>query len=467
MERAKWLDGLRGVAAAIVAVDNLIRGDIAYPFRSYWTFPPAKNHSWLQLPPFRILFSANAMAALFFVLSGYAIALNLLRARNNQHHLRRQHLRQPSSTEDQGFFARLSTAAARRVMRVFLPVLVVAVVSQFLYFVNLYRWQFDAAVTTERGIAPWTAPWQHIYYLFSYLTDLINPLSSLEKNLNTRGLNAQLWTIPAALRGSGVVYLLIVATAAWRARPRLVVLAVMAVFFLAIGMWDIFSFIAGLGLAESKVAEEAGGLDADHEKNPSILPSSSPSSSTPNSPGPKYIKPLRVVNLFIFLVGFYLLCLSDDHFIPDGYRFLLPFQPSTWPTERSAGSIAQYSWKSIGAVLTVFSISKSPALQSILSNSGALQYLGKISFSLYLVHQSVIQLLREPIKRHIWRTLADYQYPGGDLADRLPFPWAVTWIGTFLVLGPIVLYIADEFARYVEAKCMTATKELERWLSRK
>ncbi|CRG87833.1 hypothetical protein PISL3812_04854 [Talaromyces islandicus] len=468
MERAKWLDGLRGIAAVIVALDNLIMGDVAYPFHSYWTHPPTKNLHWLQLPPFRILFSANAMAALFFVLSGYAIALNLLRARNNQHHLRRQHSRQPSTTEEQGFFARLSTAAARRVLRLFLPVLVVAVVSQLLYFVNLYSWKFDAAVTTARGIAPWTAPWQHVCYLFGYLADIINPLYSLEKNLDTRGLNAQLWTIPATLRGSGLVYLLLVATAAWRPRPRLVVLAALSVFFLFIGMWDIFTFVAGLGLAEFKVAEEAGGLDVDIEKNSPILPSSSPSSSpAPSSPSQKYIQPFRLMNLFIFLIGFYLLCLPDDHFIPYGYRFLLPFQPSTWPTAYSAGSVAQFSWKSIGAVLTVFSISNSPALQYILSNSGILQYLGKISFSLYLVHQSVYQLLREPIKRHIWRTLADYQYPGGHLADRLPFAWAVTWIGTFLVLGPIAVYVADEFARYVEVKCTTATKELEKWLSRK
>jgi peptidoglycan/LPS O-acetylase OafA/YrhL len=473
MERAKWLDGLRGVAAAIVAFDHLIVGDVVHPFHSYWAYPPAKNQYWLQLPPFRILFSVNAMATLFFVLSGYAIALNLLRARNNNQ--RRHHQRQPSTTEEQGFFARLSTAAARRVLRLFLPVLIVAVVSHFLYFVNLYHWPFDAAVTTERGIAPWTAPWRHICYLFSYLADVINPLSSLEENLDTRGLNAQLWAIPATLRGSGLVYLLIVATAAWRARPRLVVLAVLSVFFLAIGMWDAFAFIAGLSLAEIKVVEEAGGFDVDNEKSPSLLPSSSPSSSpslpsshtTPNILSQKIVQPLRVINLFFFVAGFYLLCLPDDHFIPDGYRFLIPFQPPSWSATGESGFVAQYSWKSIGAVLTVFSISNSPALQYILSSSGVLQHLGKISFSLYLVHQSVYQLLRDPIKRHIWKTLADFQYPGGYLAERLPFAWAVTWIGTVLLLAPIVLYIADEFARYVETKCVTATKELERWLSRK
>ncbi|KAH8701614.1 hypothetical protein BGW36DRAFT_371189 [Talaromyces proteolyticus] len=286
--------------------------------------------------------------------------------------------------------------------------------------------------------------------------------------------------MPAILRGSFIVYLLIVATAAWRSRPRLIALAVLSIYFLWLGMWDVFAFIAGLWLAENQISEESD-MAEDGEKGESLLPSSSPapSSSSPtrylswSSPSTtmlirkKLILPFRVMNILFFLLGFYLLCLPDDPFIPYGFRFLLRFQPAGWTTSAKSLSIPQFCWKSVGAVLTVYSLSNSPALQHVLGKYGILQYLGKISFSLYLVHQSVYQLFREPLKRHIWRSIAWYQYPGGDLADREPLAYAVTWIVEFMLLGPLVVFVADEFARYIEPKCLAATKEIEKWLTRK
>ncbi|KAJ5157777.1 uncharacterized protein N7482_008877 [Penicillium canariense] len=100
MERTKWLEGLRGIAAAIVAADPFFMSDVWHPFVSFWTDPPEGNRRLVQLPPIWILFSAQGMVTLFMVISG------------------------PQ------FLARASFAIVRRLLRIYLPVLVTASLAQ-------------------------------------------------------------------------------------------------------------------------------------------------------------------------------------------------------------------------------------------------------------------------------------------------------------------------------------------------
>jgi len=68
------------------------------------------------------------------------------------------------------------------------------------------------------------------------------------------------------------------------------------------------------------------------------------------------------------------------------------------------------------------------------------------------------------LKNWIWKDLTGYAYPGDQLADREPFARTVMWIGLTMILAPAMVFLADEFVRYVETPCMAATKEIEKWL---
>lgn len=491
MDRMKYLDSLKGIAAVIVAFDRLFLNDLNLAFRSYWAEPAKKNHVWLQLPPFRIVFAAHAMVTLFFVISGYAISINLLRLRQRGQH-------------QADFIGQVASSATRRVFRLFLPVALIACVSQFLFWVNLYSFtsveikQFAA----EHKIRPWSAPGGHVAFVFRYLTDIINPFGSLQYKDVNHGLNEQFWTMPVVFRGSCLVYFLTVVMTPWRAQRRLIVLGALAGYLLWYGMWDVATFVAGLWLAEIKVNQEAeqGYTHLHHQHHPdleedsdeeningtlypglswpsttsslsSTLSSLSTWSGTFHADSKKtrqILTSVSITNLVLFALGIHLLCLpsgsttGNDGHLTTGYRILLILQPSTWKT----WDVVHHSWKSIGSVLVIYSINNSPRwlFQRPLETSRTLQYLGRISFPLYLIQQIVYSLWREPIKNWIWKDLTGYAYPGGQLADREPFACVVMWMGATMILGPVLVYLAEEVGRYIEGASVVVAREVERWL---
>ncbi|PCH03049.1 Acyltransferase 3 [Penicillium occitanis (nom. inval.)] len=489
MDRTKYLDSLRGIAAVIVAFDRLFLNDLNLAFRSYWAEPASKNRVWLQLPPFRIIFAAHAMVTLFFVISGYAVSINLLRLRERRHQA--------------DFLGQVASAATRRVFRLFVPVVVIACVSQVLFWMNFYSWTSVEIkhFVAENKIRPWSAPGGHIAFLFGYLTNIINPFGALRYKDVNHGLNEQFWTIPVEFRGSCLVYFLVVVMAPWRVQRRLIVLGAIAVYFLLYGMWDVATFVAGLWLAEMKVNQEAEqGHTHNHPHHPdfeedsdeenvngtlhppfswsttsslsSTLSSLSTWSSSFRADSKKtrqIMTPVSITNIILFALGIHLMCLpsgstggKNDGHLTTGYRLLLILQPPTWKT----WDIVHHSWKAIGSVLLIYSINNSPRwlFQRPLEASRTLQYLGRISFPLYLVQQIVYSLWREPIKNWIWKDLTGYTYPGGQLADREPFACVVMWIGATMILGPALVYLSEEVGLYVEKAGVFVAREVERWL---
>lgn len=77
-----WLNDVRGVAALIVAFVHFIADEVEVGFRGYFSEPAEDNRYFFQLPPFRIVFADQAMVALFFIVSGYSVAIKPLRLRD-------------------------------------------------------------------------------------------------------------------------------------------------------------------------------------------------------------------------------------------------------------------------------------------------------------------------------------------------------------------------------------------------
>lgn len=455
MERTTWLDGLRGIAAAIVAFDHFFMSEVWHPFVSFWTDPPEGNRHLVQLPPIRILFSAHGMVTLFMVISGYAISISLLKDQN--------------STQ---FLPKVSSAIVRRLFRIYLPVLVTASLAQVLFFFDLFHWQFDEGLLNDLP-KPWTAPLAHVKWLLNFMADSMNVIA-----FEYRGsLNGQLWTMPLEFRGSNVVYLLIIGLSAWRVSSRLYILPVIASFYLWYGNWDIFGFIWGLWLAQKAMAGSSasnGSLNTEFEmaefedSHNRLL--TLPSWGSLGSCGDKcrysglklrkFTILSRIGIALIFVAGFYLLCLGNDGHLPPGYQFLSVLQPARW---KDNWDIYHFCWKSIGSAMLVYGIGEFPCLQRPL-NTRLVQYLGKISFALYLLHETIYQLWRDPLLHLIYSMLAGKQYGSSGealAADTVSFHLA--WWTTGILLGGVAVLAAHYYTIYVDNRCVELAKRVDRW----
>jgi peptidoglycan/LPS O-acetylase OafA/YrhL len=431
MDRTTWLDGLRGIAAAIVATDHYFMGGVLdYAFNSFWADPPEQNRRLIQLPPIRLLFAAHAMVPLFLVISGYAISINLLRLRN-------------SNSAD--FVRRLSSAVTRRVFRIYLPVFVITALSQFLYFCNIYQWTFGDEVVWGRK--PWTAPWLHVTFVFRYMLDIMN-IINFQGN---PGFNGQLWTMPLEFRGSCVVYLAVLGLAFWRPQLRRLALVALTAYWFYFGLWDIFAFLTGLYLAEMRL------LSGVHTED-----------SEPKLPYYSWTPSIRSIDFpavctaFCFVFGVYLLCLGDDGQLPPGYQFLRLVESSRWEND---WAVLSKCWKTVGSVLVVYAIGQSPRLQRPL-NSAPMQYLGRISFSLYLVHQSLYHLVRDPVRNFLWYIATREAYPGTEAASEYTVPFAFAWLVGFVIMSALNVYVADLYTRFVDERCVQIAKKIDRWITR-
>jgi len=108
-----------------------------------------------------------------------------------------------------------------------------------------------------------------------------------------------------------------------------------------------------------------------------------------------------------------------------------------------------------GVTITV-AISQLPLLKSIFE-TGFCQYLGRISFMLYLVHMNVFELLGKYWKR----MLVNMMPKTDDGAYAGYFEVYVVYFGFWVVMMPIVLVVAGQVTKYVDDPSVRFAKWLE------
>lgn len=206
--------------------------------------------------------------------------------------------------------------------------------------------------------------------------------------------------------------------------------------------WEWACFFAGIFLAELSFIW-ARPLDAP-------VPTTE-EKELPLTPFRKYAsKAYNSFFVFLFLVGIYLGS-QPRHGWSDtpGYKWMyqnLPPQYAKEPAHRGT------FWPSIGGIFLIFALEMAPFLQSIFTTPFA-QYLGEISFSLYMIHIQILYTLGE------WLMPKCMNVTGGWSNGMLGFS---TGIGLgLLVLFPVTFWVADVFTRLVDEKCV----KLARWVS--
>ncbi|PYI10670.1 hypothetical protein BO78DRAFT_305169 [Aspergillus sclerotiicarbonarius CBS 121057] len=416
MQRIHWLDGLRGIAAFIVAFNHFFCGELQTPFRSFWAEPPEQNRRVIQLPPFRLLWALDAMVPLFMVVSGYTISHALLKFRDSNAGL---------------FPDRLRSSIFRRPIRLFLPALFLTSCTQLLLYFGVYEDWLEKRLATH--IKPCQSPWTHVRYLFDYVMDMMNILQLQWNN----DFNGHLWTMPLELRGSYIVYFTIFVQAAWRPHARLWCLGLMFTYLLWYGEWDSFSFIAGLGLAEIHISPRNTVVKA-HWTAFYVLRSA---------------------------IALYLICLSAEDGYPPDYSFLSKFETPHWQLYDTWINVRRV-WHAIGAVLFFSVALESPRLQRLLTTRVP-QELGRLSFPIYLLHLPMYHMWSWFLRSHIWLLLWRRDYPSPEEEGRNMGPLVTVYILAGSILGGVVIILAELYNRFLDPQFGRLTRSIEMWLLQK
>jgi peptidoglycan/LPS O-acetylase OafA/YrhL len=202
-------------------------------------------------------------------------------------------------------------------------------------------------------------------------------------------LDRHLWTIPVEYRCSMVLFLTHIMVARMPPRLRLSVLTGLIAWGVSWNRWELCPFWAGMIIAELDI------IRIDRAANDSIpmnLASNTPDlEKDQNREVPSTHRPARshftTAYWIIWVLSLFLLSYPDaaGHATP-GYITLTSLIPASFTQMHRF-------WPTIGAILIVWSSCHLGLLRDRIFCSRPIQYLGKISFPLYVMHGPIIHTL--------------------------------------------------------------------------
>ncbi|KAI1177177.1 acyltransferase family-domain-containing protein [Nemania sp. FL0916] len=471
-----YLDGMRGVAALFVFFCHYFYTSFFIAEGFHYLPPPPKRPdspsttSWpttsqykslWRLPFARLLYSGPSMVCVFFVISGYALSLRPLT-------LSRQRRGQGQNGEGEAAFARtISSLVFRRFFRLYLPPIISTLTTALLLNAGAFEPTRDFVHDRKfmrnviehhpprlASLGSQLAHWGQEMWAFVHIWGWEDHAGSTEYDVH-------LWTIPLEFRCSMVLFLVLVGTARLRENVRLVVIALLAWFVMRSDRWEMLLFLAGMMIAELDLRRDAHGQrEREREGRGGVNAVSVASSSTPalqlllaeeKIPSPPSVSRRRSVAdsfwTLISVLALYLLSCPDagPSDVP-GWRTLGTLIP-TWFSEKYR------FWQVMGACLFVFCAARSRFWRHIFELP-AIQYLGHLSYAVYLMHGPVTHILGYPIQRWAWGitgTEGSAYKSGAILAA--------------LINIPLVIWAADIFWRAVDVPTVRFAKWLESKLS--
>ncbi len=398
-----YLDGLRGLAALLVYLSHymvLIHGadhiaQYGYGYRGAYT--------WTALPFIRIFFAGGSAAvAIFFVLSGYVLT------RSPLHML-------GSGSSPALLYQRLAFAAIRRPFRLFIPVIGIS-------------FGFALCMHLPFGLAPklsWPEPAPSVFAeIATWFRELVfyalNPFVKHGVTEHWFPYDPPVWTIAIEFTGSILVFALLILLSLVLPRWRAAVLIVTGLGFLWIYQWAMACFVAGLILAMNDSRTMDKGFPSESRK---------------------------VAYNAIFLTGWWLLCqvsaggVEAAESVP-GWGWLLSILPSAY----RSGEYFRF-WDAIGAVLVVFATLRLDWLQKFF-DLRSLRFLGRVSFSLYLIHIPLLWTVGDRIARAFGVVSANSGFQTWYdnllyLPDVGPQGLSLRFIAVQLIMMPLSLWMAN------------------------
>ncbi|CAD0110922.1 unnamed protein product, partial [Aureobasidium uvarum] len=398
-----WVDGMRGIAALLVVFYHL-----SYSTLDVYTGWSEGHYDYLRLPFIKALYSGTATVSLFFVLSGYALSY--------------KPVKQMRSGEYDVLFSGLCSSVFRRVVRLFLPCVastfIIVVLVRLGFYSRTYEFANDAnrlPGIREHHANRYNTIIEQIWVWLKSFAGFMNPFAEAGIGKSVY-LDVHLWTIPVEYLGLS------------RLRPilRMLGLVCLLCWTHRIDHWTMTLFYGGFFMAELDIRRSTA--ESSHKTDSNIA-----------------LKCLwSAFNIFIFMGGLFLAGQpernTENTYIWSTIMTLVPgYIIDSW----------RY-WTTWGALLLVYSTSNDKILQCLFTNCVS-QYLGKISFSLYLVHGFIIHTLGYSLLETFWRII------GEDKKETCFVLVATCVVTTAIWLADIFMRLVDtpsvKFARWLEGKC--------------
>jgi peptidoglycan/LPS O-acetylase OafA/YrhL len=343
-----YLDALRGYAAFVVV--NRHRFDLS----KTWFF---------QRPFIRVVHNAEGMVNIFFLISGYVLSYRLLMFMRNR--------------EMERLLEGLASSTFRRFFRLYVSAGVATFISMLLIRLD---WLEFAWMGVQRKDTFFEQFWDWLQDFGSFS----NPFASLEgfwfQDIFCARYLYPTWTIPLEFRGSMVLFAFCTAVCKLSTKHRIMLcwLTVALCYYwraFYVAMFLQGMFVADVSLGRYPQRLKPGVQLPQHDSEPVTSPL-------------KQSIVARVGYVMLLIVALFILGGPADEANPDPFPWqsLHKIVPN-WDT-----GLEVHFWLTIGAFMLVFALESYPALQRPLTSNFS-QYLGNLSFGIYVMHQLVLSSL--------------------------------------------------------------------------
>ncbi|KAI1762836.1 acyltransferase [Hypoxylon sp. FL1150] len=444
-----YLDGMRGLAALFVFFCHYFY--TAFKIAEGWGHDGVNHEIW-RLPFIRLLYSGPSMVCVFFVISGYALSL--------------KPLKQARSRSFDGFSQTMTSFIFRRFFRLYLPPFISTFGVLILLRLGVYELtrDFSSDRTYVRNVVEHhpvleETTQKQLWHWMREMYDFVH-VWGWEKFGGATGYDVHLWTIPVEFRCSMMLFLVMLGTARLRTGVRLLCLAVLMWFVLRSDRWEMLLFLSGMAIAELDLIR---GAHLHHEPSPRPPPpppppppsSSSPPASPPllpldktsdsSSPAAKRRHSCTGSFWWTLLSIPALYMMSEPDAGPSGvpgWEYLETLIPA-WFSDKY-----RY-YQMIGSILFVSCAARSAGWRRFFCYP-FVQYFGRISYALYLMHGPVTHTVGFLVQRRVWDRVGTVGYA---------YNWGMLVAGVINI--PLVIWVADVFWRAVDAPTVRFAKWLE------
>lgn len=309
--------------------------------------------------------------------------------------------------------------------------------------------------------------WRQLLDWSNRVVQHADPMVHNVNNADLFAYDIDQWTIPVEFAGSMIVFLILASLSRCKPLTRLFITTGIMFWQLNIASFAPFLFIGGMFIADLQLyfstkdemrgsyecqVEGAFALRADlNASQDAILPRHL-SSSTRSLRCARYVRRLRAAFwVLICMASLYVLSAPEIRLGPmdgkaaPGYQALQSLIPKRyWDIDKP-----DFFLIPMGAFFLVLSIDNFPPLQHAFTNTFA-QYLGRVSFSLYLVHGPLLY------------TLAIYLAPRAMAltGTKTDLQWSVGAGLVYCIFWPVAIWYADLVCRVLDERTVACLRKL-------